>query len=95
MEAQLCGLPVVATRHAGIPEVVRHGESGWLVAEGDVGGMAEAIKQLVDDPELARCWGETGRCLVMKRFTMTQHFRDVAQFLRRVSSQFRSMPFTP
>ena len=95
MEAQLCGLPVVATRHAGIPEVVRHGESGWLVAEGDVGGMAEAIKQLVDDPELARRWGETGRCLVMERFTMTQHFRDVAQFLRRVSSQFRSMPFTP
>jgi glycosyltransferase involved in cell wall biosynthesis len=29
MEAQLSGLPVVATRHAGIPEVVRHGESGW------------------------------------------------------------------
>ena len=62
----------------GIPEVVRHGESGWLVAEGDVGGMAEAIKQLVDDPELARRWGETGRCLVMERFTLTQHFRDGA-----------------
>jgi len=87
MEAQLSGLPVVATRHAGIPEVVRHGESGWLVAEGDVVGMAEAIKQLAEDPELASRWGKTGRRLVMQHFTMTQHFSDVAQFLRTVESR--------
>ena len=87
MEAQLSGLPVVATRHAGIPEVVRHGESGWLVAEGDVAGMAEAIKQLAEDPELASRWGKTGRRLVMQHFTTTQHFSDVAQFLRNVESR--------
>jgi glycosyltransferase involved in cell wall biosynthesis len=40
MEAQLCGLPVVTTHHAGITEVVREGETGLLVDEGDVAGTA-------------------------------------------------------
>ena len=95
MEAQLSGLPVVATRHAGIPEVVRHGESGWLVAEGDVEGMADALRRLVEAPDLAMRWGETGRRLVMERFTTTQHFRDVAQFLHTVPQRSRSMPSSP
>ena len=90
MEAQLSGLPVVATHHAGIPEVVRHGESGWLVAEGDVGGMAAGLQRLVEDPVLAQRWGQVGRSSVQQRFTIDHHLRDVAQFLRGVSPRSRS-----
>ena len=90
MEAQLSGLPVVATRHAGIPEVVRHGESGWLVAEGDVAGMAAGLQRLVEDPVLAQRWGQAGRRCIQERFTIDHHLRDVALFLRGISPRSRS-----
>lgn len=61
LEASSCGLPVVSTRHAGIVEAVRDGESGFLVEEGDVDGMAKHMLRLVRDPELAARMGAAGR----------------------------------
>jgi glycosyltransferase involved in cell wall biosynthesis len=48
MEASAAGLPVVATRHAGIPDVILNGETGLLVEEHDVEGMAAAIVALAE-----------------------------------------------
>jgi colanic acid/amylovoran biosynthesis glycosyltransferase len=58
IEAGASGLPVVATRHAGIPDVVIEGETGFLVDERDASGMARHLSQLLDDPALA---GRMGR----------------------------------
>ena len=49
LEAQAAGLPVVATRHGGIPEGIEDGETGMLVEEDDVQGLARAIGTLLDD----------------------------------------------
>jgi glycosyltransferase involved in cell wall biosynthesis len=57
-EAMAHAMAVVSTRHAGIPEAVIHGETGLLVAEGDVDGMAEAMLAIAP---LARGFGEAGR----------------------------------
>ena len=72
MEAQLSGLPVVATRR-GIPEVVRDGETGLLVSEGDVDGMAVAMRRLVLEPALAAVWvlRGSGGCLRSSPFSTT------------------------
>lgn len=70
LEAGAAGLPVVSTRHAGIPEVVVDGETGFLVEERDVEGMARRMEQLVDDPELAAGLGRAGRRRVAERFTI-------------------------
>ncbi|PYE82232.1 glycosyltransferase [Pseudoroseicyclus aestuarii] len=75
LEAMASALPVVATRHSGIPEAVIHGETGLLVDEGDVGAMAEAIRALLGDPERARTMGEAGLERVQARFTHG-HTRD-------------------
>jgi colanic acid/amylovoran biosynthesis glycosyltransferase len=60
LEAGACGLPVIATRHAGIPEVVVDGETGLLVDEGDVSGMAEHMGGSLRPPRIRRQSGTRG-----------------------------------
>ena len=83
MEAQLSGLPVVATRHAGIPEVVLDGQTGVLVEEGDESGMAVAIERLLRDPVLCGHLGEAGRIRVASAFTLDHHLQDLSEFLKK------------
>jgi glycosyltransferase involved in cell wall biosynthesis len=61
LEAMASGLPVVATRVGGNPEVVIHGETGLLVPARDPAFFAQAILQLVQDEELGRQMGRDGR----------------------------------
>ena len=62
------GLPVVATRVAGIPEVVEHGVRGLLVEPGDASALGAAIARLIDDPALRADLGNNARAFVMPRF---------------------------
>ena len=73
IEAGACGLPVVATRHAGIPDVVQHGKTGLLVDEWDVDGMAANLEQLLIDPGLATRLGSSARERVESKFSMQRH----------------------
>ena len=67
-EALAAGLPVVSTRHSGIPEAVRHGETGYLVEEHDVDGMAEHIARLAADQASWLTMGKNGRALLEAEF---------------------------
>jgi colanic acid/amylovoran biosynthesis glycosyltransferase len=58
VEALAWGLPVLSTRHSGIPEVIQDGESGFLVPERDTKALAEKMEYLIEHPEL---WPEMGR----------------------------------
>ena len=58
IEAQACGIPVVSSEHAGIGEVVLDHESGFLVPERDIDGLADRIQYLIEHPE---CWPQMGR----------------------------------
>jgi len=60
LEAMAAGLPVVVTSMGGPPEVVVDGECGYLRAPDDVEGMADAVKRLFRDADLARAFGEAG-----------------------------------
>ncbi len=61
LEAMASGVPVVATRHAGIPDAVEDGVSGLLCAEQDVRTMAMNLVRLASDPSLAGTLGQAGR----------------------------------
>ncbi len=84
IEAQSAGLPVVSTNHSGIPDIVVHNETGFLVEEGDATGMAKYMIMLLDDIELARKIGEAGRKRISEHFTMQHHIRTIDQALASV-----------
>jgi glycosyltransferase involved in cell wall biosynthesis len=73
LEAGAAGLPVIATRHAGIPDVVIEGETGLLVDEHDVEGMAAMMIRLAEMPETAMEMGSAARKRVREHFSMEQH----------------------
>lgn len=69
MEASAAGLPVIATKHAGIVDVVIHGKTGYLVDEKDVKGMAEHITDLLYNPTLMLQMGNHGRERIRTHFS--------------------------
>lgn len=69
-EAMACGLPVVSTRLAGVPEMVAHDQTGLLVEPGDVPGLAAALRVIQADPAKARSFGLAGRARAEKLFSL-------------------------
>ncbi len=67
-EALACGVPVIAGDASSLPEIVIDGETGLLVPPGDSSALHAALSRLLDDPELARRLGRTGRELVLSRY---------------------------
>ncbi len=67
-EAAATGLPIISTRHSGIPEVVRHGINGYLVEENDVEGMAKYMCELAQNPELWSRFGQIGCKMIQEEF---------------------------
>jgi glycosyltransferase involved in cell wall biosynthesis len=68
-EAMACARPVIAARTGGLPEVVRDGETGYLVLPGDAQALAERIGTLLDDPALRARLGAAGRAWTLEMFT--------------------------
>jgi colanic acid/amylovoran biosynthesis glycosyltransferase len=69
-EAMAMGLPIVATRHGGTPELVDDGVSGLLADERDSVGLSERLAYLCDHPEQWPAMGEAGRRKVQAEFDM-------------------------
>lgn len=70
LEAMSTSLPVIATNVGGNPELVRPGYDGFLVDSGNVEGLADCIERYIDDSELRRRHGETGRRFVEESFSL-------------------------
>ena len=72
VEAMMAGRPVIATDGGGIPEIVRHQETGLLVPMNDELAMAQAILELLDAPHTAVAMGRAGRARALDRFTISR-----------------------
>jgi glycosyltransferase involved in cell wall biosynthesis len=70
LQAAAAGLPIIASRAGGMPEVVHDGENGLLIPPGNVPALAAAMLRLLDDPGLRRRLGEAGRVLVLREFSV-------------------------
>ncbi len=77
LEAMAMQLPIVSTRHSGIPEAVEDNVSGALVSPGDEAALAEALAHLLDSPERRRQWGRQGRQTVIEKFSAEQNAQSL------------------
>ncbi|WP_462269564.1 glycosyltransferase family 4 protein [Desulfobacter sp.] len=72
LQAAAAGIPVIASRAGGLPEVVIHDKTGLLIAPGDTDALARAVICLLDDPAYAGKLGKTGRMHVQTNFSIDQ-----------------------
>ena len=68
LEAMSCEVPVIGTNVGGLPEVIEHGNTGYLVEVGDVKAMAEWAKRLLKDDDLHEKMGKRARQVVLEKF---------------------------
>jgi glycosyltransferase involved in cell wall biosynthesis len=79
LEAMAMGLPVISTRHSGIPEAVEEGVTGLLVPPADPAALADALARLLDDPAARREFGLRGRRKVADHFDAERNVRRLLE----------------
>ncbi|WP_400077985.1 glycosyltransferase family 4 protein [Winogradskyella sp. R77965] len=85
LEASVSGLPVISTEHAGIPDVIKHGETGLLCKEHDVEDMAQNMIRLLDDVTYAQQLGAAGKQFILKHFSMQLHIKKLQTVIEDAS----------
>ena len=86
MEALALKRPVISTFVAGIPELVKQGQHGWLVPAGDVEALADAMQEcLATSPEAMERMGEAGSEIVTKRHDVDREVKVLAALLKQSS----------
>jgi len=83
-EAMLMGLPVIATHHGGIPELVKDGISGFLVPERNADAIAEKLTYLIQHPEIWSSMGQAGRSYVESHYDMNKLNDELVQIYQQV-----------
>jgi glycosyltransferase involved in cell wall biosynthesis len=78
LEAMAAGLPVVASEVGGLPELVQHGRTGWLVPPADAVALAERLRELFVNPEKRREMGEAGRVRAREHFSVERMVAQIA-----------------
>ena len=84
-EAMASGLPIIATRHSGIPELVCHNKSGLLAAERDVEGLAQHLATLLRDSKMRELFGSEGRRFVEDRLDNRVLHKNLAERITRAA----------
>jgi glycosyltransferase involved in cell wall biosynthesis len=92
LEAMALALPVVATRHAGIPEAVVDGETGLLVAEGDAAGVAGALGELARRPDWRVALGRAARHRIEVQFDGRLLAARLAERLAEMHAGYAALP---
>jgi len=82
MEALAAGMPLVATRVGGIPDMIREGVTGHLVESEDVDALGDRLESLVSDESKRRAMGKAGREEALLRFDARANARRLFEFVR-------------
>jgi len=83
LEASAAGLPVIATKHAGITDVILHEKTGLLIDEHDVNNMTKYMILLLDNKEYARELGKAGNNFILNNFSMNHHISIINNIIKK------------
>ncbi len=86
-EAAACGVPVLATRHGGLPEIVDDGATGVLVAEGDWRALGDALAALLRDPARRAAWGAAGRLKMEREYDLRERVRALERIYDGIAAR--------
>jgi len=78
MEAQSCAKPCISTFYAGIPEIVKNNETGFLVKQRDIDEIANSMIKLINSEKLRNTLGSNGRKHIMKEFNINLQMKKLA-----------------
>jgi len=95
LEGAAAGLPVVASAHGGVTEIVRDHESGRLVPPGDPRALSAALRALAEDPASAAAMGEAGRKDVAERFGLARMLDELQDAYDRLAASRPARDLTP
>ncbi|NMH67683.1 glycosyltransferase [Bacillus sp. RO3] len=84
VEAQACGVPVVATNVGGLPEVVRDGETGYLIPSKDPAALAEKLLYLYKNPSERKKLGENGREHVLNHYDWEDNSKRMIELYNEI-----------
>jgi N-acetyl-alpha-D-glucosaminyl L-malate synthase BshA len=87
LEAMACGVPVVGSDAGGLPEVVQHAETGFLLPVGDVDGMAARCLEILKDEERRRAMGHAARRRAAALFNADRIVSQYERFYEKVLSK--------
>ncbi len=90
MEYMAAGLPVIATDAGGNPELVVHGETGFLIPPGDVDGLVRHLRDLSEDRERASAMGRAGRSRIEREFSVAAMLDRIGEIYEEVIAMKRS-----
>jgi colanic acid/amylovoran biosynthesis glycosyltransferase len=93
-EAMACELAVIASDHAGIPELVKHRENGFLVPEKDINQIKKAIEVLVNSPELREELGKQGRRYVQKYYEIESKNDIISDIYKELANSYSQVDAT-
>ena len=89
LEAMASGAPVVVSNAGGLPEVVPHGEAGYLLDVGDVDGMTAGAIEILSDPDRWKAFSEAGRAVAVERFSAKRVVPIYEEYCQRVIETHR------
>jgi glycosyltransferase involved in cell wall biosynthesis len=84
IEAMMFGLPVISTSEGGIPDIVKDGETGFVIDKQNPNQLAEKIKWFIDNPEEAILMGEKGREHFLENYTLEIFERRMVHILNQI-----------
>lgn len=92
VEAMLCGCALLGTRHAGITECVKDGETGYLVDEDDDAALADRLGRMISDPTKTQTMGQAGRDFAVSDFNLVTQSLKLEEHLIKLARDAHKLP---